>query len=45
MKKLEPKTIIDYFVDNCMGSKGFRFNSLSKFTRFIESNQVNFLGC
>ena len=39
-KKLDPKTINEYFMGYCVGSRGSRFYCKSHTTRVIESNQA-----
>ena len=39
-KKLDPKTISEYFIGYCVGSRGSRFYCPSHTTRVIESNRA-----
>ena len=39
-KKLDPKTISEYFISYCVGLRGFRFYCPSHTTRVIESDRA-----
>ena len=43
IKKLDPKTINDYFVNYCIGSRGSKFFCPSHTTRIVELDRVIYL--